>query len=213
MSELNNPLFDNEREFLERQKEEYRRALAGDMDQIKAQGQEIGKKVAIAGGVLLAGLLLKRMLFGSSKKKEKKLSKGKAGKKGKGEPHGTFVAAAYPTYPIHTSTPMIDYEAHTHAPSSDYTLPSEQQNYTYPEAQPVKKKPDSFLNSRMSKALQQQAMALLVMYATKKLEEYLNSVSENKNNDIAAKPAVVEPTVMASVTETPAYTVPEKDAI
>ena len=213
MSELNNPLFDNEREFLERQKEEYRRALAGDVDQIKSQGQEIGKKVAIAGGLLLAGLLLKRMFSGGSKKKGKKLSKAKAHKKSKSEPHGTFVAAAYPNYSPHTSTPMIDYEAHTHAPSSDYTLPSEQQNYTSPAEQPVKKKSDSLLNSRMSKALQQQAMALLVMYATKKLEEYLNSVSENKNNDIAAKPAVVEPTVTAPVTETPAYTVPEKDAI
>lgn len=69
MSEISNPLFDNEREFLERQKEEYKRALMGDVDQIKSQGQEISKKVAIAGGVLFAGWLLKRAFSGGSKKK------------------------------------------------------------------------------------------------------------------------------------------------
>ena len=70
MSELKNPLFDNERELLERQKEEYKSALMGDVAQLKTQSQEIGKKVAIAGGVLMAGLLLSRM-FGGSKKKVK----------------------------------------------------------------------------------------------------------------------------------------------
>ena len=68
MSELSNPIFDNEREFLERQKEEYKNALKGDVDQIKTQGQEIGKKAAVAGGVLLAGYLVKRMFSGGKKK-------------------------------------------------------------------------------------------------------------------------------------------------
>ena len=71
MSDLNNPLFDNQREFLERQKEEYKHALMGDVEQIKNQGQEIGKKVAIAGGVVLAGYLIKRMFAGGKKKPQK----------------------------------------------------------------------------------------------------------------------------------------------
>lgn len=62
------------------------------------------------------------------------------------------------------------------------------------------------MKSEMGKALQQQVMALVMMYATKKLEEYLHSVSEN--NDIAA-----EPVVEVTEVETTEYIVPEKDAI
>ncbi|WP_276498318.1 hypothetical protein [Pontibacter litorisediminis] len=205
MSELNNPLFDNEREFLERQKEEYKRALMGDVDQIKSQGQEIGKKVAIAGGVLFAGWLLRRAFSGGGKKKDKA---GKRGKKQKHEPHGTFVAAAYPSH--YTSTPYIDYDSYVHEQEDSYTLASEQMPRATP-AGDVKKKSEPFLSPKLSKALQQQVLALLMMYATKKLEEYLNSVSEN--NDIAAKPTTAEPVVAVTEIETTEYIVPEKDAI
>ncbi|WP_266203689.1 hypothetical protein [Pontibacter kalidii] len=206
MSELNNPLFDNEREFLERQKEEYKRALMGDVDQIKSQGQDIGKKAAMVGGVLLAGWLVKRM-FSGGKKKGKPGKKAKAGKKGKNESRGTFVAAAYPA---HMSTPLIDYDSYVHEQEDAYTLSSEQMPNVY-HAEGVKKKPEPFLKSKLGTALTQQAMALLVLYATKKLEEYLNSVSEN--NDIAAKPTVAEPVVAVTEIETTEYIVPEKDAI
>ncbi|TPE42761.1 hypothetical protein [Pontibacter mangrovi] len=202
MSELNNPLFDNEREFLERQKEEYKNALMGDVDQIKSQGQEIGRKAAIAGGLLLAGWLVKRMISGGGKKKAKKR------KKSKGTPQGTFVAAAYPT---HTSTPLIDYNSYVHEQEDDYTLSSERMPHASHTAD-VKKKPgESFLNSRAAKMIQQQLLLLLLAYGAKKLEEYLQSVSEN--NDIAAKPAAPEPVVEVTEIETTEYIVPEKDAI
>lgn len=57
MSELHNPLFDDEREFLERQKLEYERALLGDVDHIKDQTARIGRYVAI-GAALIGGVWL-----------------------------------------------------------------------------------------------------------------------------------------------------------
>lgn len=206
MSELNNPLFDNERDFLERQKEEYKRALMGDVDQLKSQGQEIGKKAAIAGGVLLAGLLVKRLFSGGSKKKDR-AAKTKKGKRDRSEPQGTFVATASPA---HTSTPLIDYDSYVHEQEDAYTISSERMPHAN-QPEDVKKKSEPFLTSKLGKALQQQVLALLVMYGTKKLEEYLNSVSEN--NDIAVKPTAAEPVVAVTEIETTEYIVPEKDAI
>lgn len=69
--ELNNPLFDNEREFLERKKEEYERALRGDVDHIKEQSVQVGKVAAIGAG--LAGIIwLIGKAFGGKKRKAKK---------------------------------------------------------------------------------------------------------------------------------------------
>ena len=63
MSELHNPLFDDEREFLERQKLEYERALLGDVDHIKDQTTRVGKYVAI-GAALLGGFWLISKVIG-----------------------------------------------------------------------------------------------------------------------------------------------------
>jgi hypothetical protein len=57
MSELNNPLFDEEKEFLERKKLEYERALRGDVDHLKDQGLVAGK-VALVGAGLAGGIWL-----------------------------------------------------------------------------------------------------------------------------------------------------------
>lgn len=197
MSEPTNPLFNNERDFLERQKEEYKNALMGDVSQIKEQGQEIGKKAAIAGGVLLAGWLVKRMFSGGKKKVRAEKSK-KKHKKG-----DSATSAAVPAaQPVYASTPLINYEA---------VLQEQQQASTTMTAEPphaadVKKKHESFLNSSAGKALQKQVTAMVLLYAAKKLGEYLSSVSEN--DDIAATPAVAP-----AEAETTVYTVPEKDAI
>ncbi|RDC65864.1 hypothetical protein [Adhaeribacter pallidiroseus] len=48
MNELNNPLFEDKKEFLERQKQEYKNALLGDVAELKNQSQEIGKKYSLA---------------------------------------------------------------------------------------------------------------------------------------------------------------------
>ncbi|QJX46850.1 hypothetical protein HMJ29_07810 [Hymenobacter taeanensis] len=67
MADLHNPLFEDEKEFLERQKLEYERALKGDVEEIKAKTQTIGKYAAMGAGVL-GGIWLLSKAFGSKKK-------------------------------------------------------------------------------------------------------------------------------------------------
>ncbi|PSR55179.1 hypothetical protein AHMF7605_17530 [Adhaeribacter arboris] len=71
MNELNNPLFEDRKEFLERQKQEYKNALLGDVAELKTQSQEIGKKVLIGGGALVGIWLVSKLLGGGSKTKKK----------------------------------------------------------------------------------------------------------------------------------------------
>lgn len=68
MSELQNPLFEEEKEFLERKKLEYERALRGDVDHIKAQSVKVGK-VALVGVGLAGGIWLITKAFSSKKQK------------------------------------------------------------------------------------------------------------------------------------------------
>lgn len=69
MADLHNPLFEDEKEFLERQKLEYERALMGDVEEIKAKTQEVSKYVAIGAGVL-GGVWLLSKIFGGKKKQD-----------------------------------------------------------------------------------------------------------------------------------------------
>jgi len=66
MAELTNPLFEDQKEFLERQKLEYERALLGDVDHIKEKTQEVGKKVLIGAGVV-GGIWLLAKAFSGKK--------------------------------------------------------------------------------------------------------------------------------------------------
>lgn len=188
MSDLNNPLFDNQREFLERQKEEYKHALMGDVEQIKNQGQEIGKKVAIAGGVVLAGYLVKRM-FSGGKKKARKVTKSKKGDEGIG------------TIPL--SHPIPDYDPILHAPVTDFT--AEKGKATKKKR---KQKPKSgpglvqkFLHSNLARTMALEGVALLVAYVAKKGADQMQN--QSKNNDIAAKavPATEADPVVQSASE------------
>ncbi|WP_052732519.1 hypothetical protein [Hymenobacter terrenus] len=68
MSDLHNPLFEEEKEFLERKKLEYERALRGDVNHIKEQSIKVGK-VALVGAGLVSGIWLITKAFGSKKRK------------------------------------------------------------------------------------------------------------------------------------------------
>ncbi|GAC1596464.1 MAG: hypothetical protein NVS3B25_20820 [Hymenobacter sp.] len=68
MSELQNPLFDEEKEFLERKKLEYERALRGDVDHLKVQSMVVGK-VALVGAGLAGGIWLLTKAMGGRKRK------------------------------------------------------------------------------------------------------------------------------------------------
>jgi hypothetical protein len=70
MSELQNPLFEEEKEFLERKKLEYERALRGDVDHIKDQSMMVGK-VALVGAGLAGSVWLISKLFGGKKRKRR----------------------------------------------------------------------------------------------------------------------------------------------
>jgi hypothetical protein len=70
MSELTNPLFDEEKEFLERKKLEYERALRGDVEQLKDQSVMVGK-VALVGVGIAGGIWLLTKAFGGKKKHKK----------------------------------------------------------------------------------------------------------------------------------------------
>ncbi|TPG64418.1 hypothetical protein [Hymenobacter nivis] len=101
MSDLHNPLFDSEKEFLEQKKLEYERALRGDVEQIKEKTVQVGK-VALAGAGLAGSVWLITKLF-SSKPKPRRYAnesgpvtppKGKKDKKGPRDPNAPKSAAA-----------------------------------------------------------------------------------------------------------------------
>ena len=76
MAELHNPLFENEKEFLERQKLEYERALLGDVDHIKARTVKASKIALIGAGVAGSIWLIAKAFGDKSDKKtnQKKLA-------------------------------------------------------------------------------------------------------------------------------------------
>jgi hypothetical protein len=70
MTEPTNPLFEDEKEFLERKKLEYERALRGDVEEIKENTVQAGK-VALVGAGIVGGIWLLRKAFGGGGKKKK----------------------------------------------------------------------------------------------------------------------------------------------
>ena len=89
MSELHNPLFDEEKEFLERKKLEYERALLGDVEHIKEQSATVGK-VALVGAGLAGTVWLISKAFGGKKSRAagKHRPDGRSEAKGKGKEKG-----------------------------------------------------------------------------------------------------------------------------
>ena len=70
MSEPVNPLFDEEKEFLERKKLEYERALRGDVEHIKDQTTQVGK-LALVGAGIVGGIWLLSKAFGGRKRSKR----------------------------------------------------------------------------------------------------------------------------------------------
>jgi hypothetical protein len=77
MTEPTNPLFEDEKDFLERKKLEYERALRGDVEEIKETTVQVGK-VALVGASVLGGIWLLSKAFGGGKKKKSKHKKHRA---------------------------------------------------------------------------------------------------------------------------------------
>jgi len=103
MSDLHNPLFDSEKEFLEQKKLEYERALRGDVEQIKEKTVQAGK-MALAGAGLAGSVWLITRIFSSRKPKPRRFAnesspasppKGKKDKKPTPDPNAPISAAAF----------------------------------------------------------------------------------------------------------------------
>ncbi len=75
MTEPNNPLFEDEKEFLERKKLEYERALRGDVEEIKEQTIQVGKVALVGAGVVGGVWLLVKAFSGRKPKKKHKKAK------------------------------------------------------------------------------------------------------------------------------------------
>ena len=103
MSDLHNPLFDDEKEFLERKKREYERALRGDVAEIKEKTVQVGK-FALAGAGVAGSVWLITRLLGHKKDRPRRFDnesgpsaappKSKKNKKGPKDPNAPKSAAA-----------------------------------------------------------------------------------------------------------------------
>lgn len=168
MSEPHNPLFESQKEFLERQKQEYKNALLSDVHELKEQSQKVGKTLLIAGGAL-AGIWMVSTFF-RGKKKSKDLNP---------PPYRALSAPA--AEQVHLSQAQVVNPEPVY-PGAYYPAPSALQEITR-----------TFLQSDLAKAIGQQLTAFLLVYITKKIEEYLaqsqmlspSSEPETKDIDFA----------------------------
>ncbi|WP_181304875.1 hypothetical protein [Rufibacter sp. XAAS-G3-1] len=196
MSELTNPLFDDPREFLERQKEEYKNALLSDVTDLKDQGQQIGKSVAIAGGVL-AGIYLLSRAFGRGKedkpKKKKKGSRLENPARFKGAEDRDWIS----TIPdVEDDEPL--YSAIERTYPSVYHPATGTVAAAYSRVKNKKRKPETsglkaFFQSDLFKILEQQLAALAMVYLTKLVEQHLQS-SATAPHPNPTQPLLVENT-------------------
>lgn len=169
MSEVTNPLFEDQREFLERQKEEYKNALLNDVAEIKDQSQKIGKNLAIAGGLLAGIYLVSKAFSGRKAKKEKKKSKRlNSGPKFKGLQSHAWT----PAFPqeVEDDEPLYSSIERTY-PAVYYTDGST--SHLLPQAPRRESAFKTFLQSDVVKMIEQQLAAALMVYLTRKLEQYL----------------------------------------
>ncbi|MFC5270858.1 hypothetical protein [Adhaeribacter terreus] len=205
MSDLQNPIFDDEKEFLERQKQEYKNALLNDVEGLKEQTTQLGKGALLLGGAVAGVWMISKLISGGSKKKKKKKKKA-AIKLLQSQSHnprsGFYLENPAPqTFqqpddevnfgsPLDFNQPVTDEGDSTlYNTSAKYFDPNKQsmpshyalhQHYHAPNGNGEKS--GSFLESDFVKSLATQAMAFLLVYLSKKAEEFVL-----KNVDIATE--------------------------
>jgi hypothetical protein len=212
MSELHNPLFDDEREFLERQKLEYERALLGDVDHLKDQTARVGRYVAI-GAALIGGFwLVSKVLSRSTDEDEDDEPRPRRKIKGKKGPRKARLVAHSEDYefgsgrtdehprahlapPVYHATaadsdPFPAFEA---APAASRSLatasaPAYQSGYrAAPQPEPrssvVWEAVQLFAASDAGKMIIGQVSGVLIALVTRKLNEVMDV---SKNSDLAA---------------------------
>ena len=210
MSDLHNPLFEDEKEFLERQKLEYERALRGDVADIKAKTLEVGKYAAIGAGVL-GGIWLVSKAFSGRGKSAKSLKKTQgqpqkqltSGSRGRRPLASTTVDTALAddlgfggqkpqsgrsrgrtSKPANSSSNEYHADADPFQPVTGADAPSAENGAgESSEASSIMASAfKTFLQSDTGKMLVAQASAVLIAYVAKKAGEYLPVL---KNVDLA----------------------------
>lgn len=171
MSELNNPLFEDQKEFLERQKEEYKNALLSDVTELKQQSQKVGKTLLIAGGAL-AGVWLVSAMFRGKKKSSKRLKGHQAPRLLTPPAYQSVDNVVQPDGSLNYAQALHEAESYNAGPHATASR----------EPSAVESIATAFFQSDMAKAISQQLTAFLLVYLTKKAEEFLQVP---KNNDIA----------------------------
>ncbi|AKQ47013.1 hypothetical protein TH63_17395 [Rufibacter radiotolerans] len=190
MSELNNPLFDDQREFLERQKEEYKNALLSDVSELKDQSQKVGKNLLMAGGFLL-GVFLVSKAFASGSDKPKKKKRGNRLEnpaRFKGAEDREWISSipdVEDDEPLYSAIERT-YPAVYHPTTGTVGAPYSQERSKGGGASSVL---TAFFQSDLFKVLEQQLAAVLMVYLTKMIEQYTH---QNR----AAQPVLVEETTI-----------------
>lgn len=193
MSELHNPLFEDQREFLERQKEEYKNALLSEVADLKDQSTKIGKNLLIAGGLLGGIYLLSRALNGGSKGEKQKKKRLKSSAKFKGAEDRAWISSipeVEDDEPLYSAIERT-YPAVYH-PATGTVVTSA------PAARENTSMWKSFFQSDLFKIIEQQATALLMVYISKLIEQHLQG------------PAT--PPALASASTDPEYVLQPDDA-
>ncbi|RNI26927.1 hypothetical protein [Rufibacter latericius] len=195
MSELNNPLFDDPREFLERQKEEYKNALLSDVTDLKDQSQKVGKNLAIAAGVV-GGIYFLSRAFGKGKdakpKKKKKSNRLENPARFKGAEDRAWISSipeVEDDEPIYSAIERT-YPAFYH-PNTGTVAASPRRFQHKEETSGLK----AFFQSDLFKILEQQLAALLMVYLTKVVEEHLHT-QPSKAQPNLSQPLLVEGTTV-----------------
>ena len=211
MSDVQNPIFNDDREILERQRLEYKNALMSDVAGLKDQTAQYGKSALLLGGAMAGVWMVSKLIIGAGKKRKKKKKKAKMKllqsqstnpnsgfylKNGGVQPTG--ISQVYPEHhprhddEVNFGSPLdFNQPVSEEGNSSFYNTPAKflepQRNlpgkYSLHQHYHAASEPEqhkSFFESDLVKSLATQAMAFLLVYLSKKAEEYVV-----KNYDIA----------------------------
>ena len=209
MSDLQNPIFEDEKELLERQRQEYKNALLNDVGALKDQTTQYGKGALLLGGALAGVWMVSKLISGAKKKKKNK--KKKAALKRKREQnlhrHSGFFLTEGNTETGREQTLVADDEvnfgspldfnqrisdegdpAYYNTPAKFFdpdapTMPGQYSLHSHYHAAPeTGHKSQGFLQSDLAKSMVTQVLAFALVYLTKKAEEFVL-----KNVDIATE--------------------------
>lgn len=208
MSDLQNPIFEDEKELLERQRLEYKNALMNDVGALKEQTTQVGKGALILGGALAGVWIVSKIISGGKKRKKNKKKKAalkRLQQENQNPRSGFYLPDGGMATGRHAPVISIDDDVNFGSPldfnvvsdEGDAALYNTQSKFFTPE-RPVmpnqyslhshyhaagqEKESGSILDNAFVKSMATQALAFALLYLSKKAEEYLT-----KNHDIATE--------------------------